>query len=193
MQIYADTASLAEVERLNEHPLVSGFTTNPTIFRNANVSDPLTHAKELLSLTSKPVSLDGPPTLVWELGPNAIPKVTKDGIYEKRVNYTAICSKTGVPTLAGDEDIISIFAGRILDTGVDPTPIITKAKRTGARILWASTRELYHLHMAKMAGCDIITMSTELIDKMDSWWGRPLTDVHKLTLEQFDLDRIPWI
>ena len=199
MELYADTASLAEIEEFDDHPWVSGFTTNPTLFKAVGVRDPERHAKEIVSLTEKPVSIDGPPEKVWALGRNAIPKFV-GGVLTNRVsqlaryNFTAICTEQHARTaraMGRDGDIISVFAGRILDTGRDPQPVIDAAKGAGIRVLWASTREVHNYVQAERAGCDIITMSPALIRKLD-WLGKPLEVVGAETRAQFAADRVDW-
>ena len=195
MRIFADTALLADIERLNEHPWVSGFTTNPTIFKQAGVTDPEAHAKEILTLTDKPVSIDGPLERVWGLGPNAIPKVVgalTPNLNRPPLNHTAICTPAQLANEYRSDDIVSIFAGRIMDTGRSPNKLISLARLTGAQVLWASTRELYHIRMAEIAGCDIITIPPAMIDKLADWWDAPLESVAERTIAQFAADRIPW-
>jgi transaldolase len=199
MLIYADTADLADIEKYDEDDRISGFTTNPTIFRNAGVVDnALDHAHRIINRTNKPVSIDGPPALVRSLGPNAIPKVAvplftdlpnrfADGV----VNWTAVCSPIQIDIMRRGQlmpnDIVSVFAGRIMDTGTAPVHMIKAAHELGCRVLWASTRELYHVAMAERLGCDIITLQPELIEKLDTI-GEHLDKVAQRTLKQFHDD-----
>ncbi len=196
MLIYADTANLAAIERLNEHPKVAGFTTNPTLFRAEGVEYALTHAKEIVRLTDKPVSIDGPLDLVCDLGPNVIPKipVRHDRIPtlpERPVNLTAICSWLQVEQVtmhARPDDIISVFAGRISDNGLHAPSMMNAIRRqVDAHLLWASTREVYNIRQADQVGCDIVTCTPELIAKMDRW-GRDLNEVAADTIRQFEED-----
>lgn len=188
MRIFVDSASLAEVEEWNDHPWVSGFTTNPTLMR-AVVNDPMVWAKELVHLTNKPVSIDGPPE-VSELGPNVYRKlVAVDEDYEAPINLTAICSVRCVPKKLAPIDIISVFAGRIMDTGRDPQPVIDAAKRTGAQVLWASVREPYNIVQAERSVCDIVTVPPAILRKWIDWQGKPLETVASETIAQFDRDR----
>lgn len=197
MKIFADTASLSEIEELDEHPWVSGFTTNPTLAKNAGVTSTIDWAKEIVRVTAKPVSIDGWPFRVWALGPNAIPKLVwrpnlTDDIRKRPINWTAVVTarQTTEPPVRAC-DIISVFAGRIMDTGRDPQPVIDAAKATGAQVLWASTREVYNYVQAENAGCDIITMSAALIRKLEGL-GKPLETVAAETAAQFEADRVDW-
>lgn len=198
MLIYADTANLADIEKYNEDDRIAGFTTNPTIFKNAGVTDPLRHAQEIMYLTDKPVSIDGPVQIVRGLGENAIPKVSvplytnlpeRSGI----TNWTAVCSPIQIDIMRrgqlGSEDIVSVFAGRIMDTGTAPVHMIKEAHDLGCRVLWASTRALYDVKMAERLGCDIITLQPQFIEKLDML-GEHLDKVAARTLKQFHNDNM---
>ena len=197
MRIYADTASLADIERFDEHPWISGFTTNPTIFRNEGVSDPMKHASDILARTKKPVSIDGPPEKVWAMAENAIPKVVDPSLVQQvhaPINHTAIFlpSQLMAGTWYQPGDIISVFAGRIMDCGSEVNSVIAVARKTRAQVLWASTRELAHIAAAKACGCDIITLTPDLIDKMDRYWGMPVEAMMDETIAMFERDRVAW-
>jgi transaldolase len=196
MKLYVDTASLSEIEEWDEHPWVSGFTTNPTLMRTMSGpnfesvhSNAMDWARELVALTDKPVSIDGPPE-VLELGPNVYRKVSKipdrkyGDIHNPRFNLTAVCTVQQVQW-AG---IISVFAGRIMDTGRDPQPVIDAAKATGAQVLWASVREPYNITQAEQAGCDIVTVPPAILRKYLDWNGKPLEVVAQETIAQFERD-----
>lgn len=194
MLIYADTADLSDIEKYNEDDRISGFTTNPTILKREGVTDPRSHAQEILRLTDKPVSIDGPPALIQDLAPNAVPKmcvpmytdhINREGV--RRANFTAVCSYVQLDVLkhtqTNSEDIISVFAGRIMDTGTPPFDILTKAHSYG-KVLWASTRSLYDIALAERIGCDIITLTPQFIEKLDML-GEHLDKVARRTLKQF--------
>jgi transaldolase len=195
MLIFADTANLAEIERLNEHPQVSGFTTNPSLFRAEGVEYAFLHAKEIVRLTDKPVSIDGPLGLICDLGPNVIPKIVctpyLPPLPERRINLTAICSLRQVD-LAADilrpDDICSVFAGRIADNGIHAGGMMRVVRgRIGAQLLWASTREAYNVLDAERVGCDIVTVTPAILAKLDRW-ERDLDDVAAETIAQFERD-----
>lgn len=193
MRIYVDSASLAEVEEWDSHPWVSGFTTNPTLMKQqapSDVFDPMHWASELVRLTDKPVSIDGPPE-VRALGENVWRKVMPGYAHEVRTNVTAVCSASQAQNEGKLHytDIISVFAGRIMDTGRDPQPVIDAAKETGAQVLWASVREPYNILQAEWSGCDIVTVPPAILRKWLDWQGKPLETVAAETIAQFDRDR----
>jgi transaldolase len=197
MKLYVDTASLSEIEEWDAHPWVSGFTTNPTLM-TTGYDPPIggleawDWAREVVRLTDKPISIDGPPE-VWELGPNVYRKVAQP-IQNWRSNYTAVCTVAQVeqmleiPDIYRQGAIISVFAGRIMDTGRNPRAIIEAAKKTGAQVLWASVREPYNIVNAEMTGCDIVTVPPAILRKWLDWNGKPLEVVAAETIAQFEKD-----
>lgn len=186
MRIFVDTASLAEIEHWDTHPWVSGFTTNPTLFRQAGVTDPMTHARELVRLTDKPVSIDGPAE-VLDLGPNVWRK-SCDPLPGPRINYTAVCTPQQAQVQLHPTSILSVFAGRIMDTGRDPQTVITTARKSGAAVLWASVREPCNITQAEASGCDIVTVPPKILEKYLEWNGKPLEVVAAETRAQFEAD-----
>ena len=206
MKIWVDTADLNEIAEWAEHPWVSGFTTNPTLMRAADPDASHTGGVAPGGFTTmkwaeavvkaargKPISIDGPPE-VWELGPNVYRKVVDYPYFfdstRPRLNLTAICNASQIPRDgAHPQDVISVFAGRILDTGRSPQPVIDAAKQTGAQVLWASVREPYNITMAEQMGCDIITVPPVILRKYLEWNAMPLETVAELTIAQFDKDR----
>lgn len=201
MRIFCDTADLNEIVEWDLHPWVSGFTTNPTLIRQYDEFipghtlpfDAWEWARKVVELTDKPVSIDGPPK-VWDLGPNVWRKVTdvpkKPLVRDGHINHTAICRPEQIKYLGiyRSDDIISVFAGRIMDTGRDPIAVIDAAKATGAQVLWASVREPYNIVMAEDAGCDIVTVPPAILRKYLDWHGKPLEVVAEETIAQFEKD-----
>lgn len=205
MRIFVDTASLAEIEEWNDHDWVSGFTTNPTLYRawgGADKWNGLGWAKELVRITTKPISIDGPPE-VWDLGPNVIRKVASNrmpqsvlelgmgwDVAHRPVNHTAVVLPGQVRLLGWytRQDIISVFAGRIMDTGRSPESVIRRAQDTGAQVLWASVREPYNILQAEEFGCDIVTVPPAILRKFIDWRGKPLEVVASETIAQFERD-----
>lgn len=197
MRIFIDTASLAEIEEWNAHPWVSGFTTNPTLMRGnlhevlVSQPDAMGWARRAVGLTDKPISIDGPPE-VYDLGPNVFVKmaaIPNQQYIGRRTNWTAVCTPEQLPEAAHRGSIISVFAGRIMDTGRDPQPVIDAARATGAQVLWASVREPYNLVQAEASGCDIVTVPPAILRKWLDWHGKPLEVVAAETIAQFDKDR----
>lgn len=208
MRIFCDTASLIEIEEWAAHPWVSGFTTNPTLFRQGGTfvvdGKAWDWAREAVRLAAgKPISIDGPAEVwglgrsVWrKLGPDQSIAMADANRYSRalhRVNWTAIVCPEQLAGWSMDgafaDQIVSVFAGRIMDTGRDPQPVIDAAKATGAQVLWASVREPYNIVQAEAAGCDIITVPPAILRKYLDWHGKPLEAVGAITVEQFDRDR----
>ena len=201
MRLWVDSAELPEIREWAGLSWIEGVTTNPTLFRAAGVTSPLEHARQLVGATSKPVCIDGPPHRIIPLGPNVIPKIlrsewTRPGRKDQRpVNITAVCSldQFPIPSLY-PTDIVSVFAGRIMDTGRDPRPVIDAAKATGAQVLWASVREPYNIEQARAAGCDIVTVTPAILSKYVDWHDKPLAQVAEETIAMFqgDAEGMPW-
>lgn len=193
MRIWVDTAVPAEIEEWDAHPWVSGFTTNPTLIKAAGV-----HPRDVVKLTNKDISIDGPPEVcewgehVWQKA-CATEKSARLGV---RVNWTAVttCRQVTIPFGSAKATIISVFAGRIMDTGRSAQPVIDAAKRTGAQVLWASVREPYNIGEAERAGCDIVTVPPAILRKYLDWHGKPLEVVAEETIAQFakDAEGITW-
>lgn len=216
IKIFGDGADLPSIKALCSHPIIKGFTTNPTLMRLAGVSNYKAFALEVLgSVTDRPVSFevfaDDIETMeaqaheIASWGSNVNVKIP---VTNTRGESTAalvgrlsaagiVCNVTAMFTLdqvrvitkALDADtpaILSIFAGRIADTGVDPVPLmrdvvsIARAKPK-TEVLWASPRELLNIFQADEVGCHIITVTTEVLKK--------LSGVGK-SLEQFSLETV---
>jgi transaldolase len=193
VRIFVDTASLTEIEEWTKHPWVDGFTTNPTLMRAGIEGVPygaMQWAKRVALLTDKPVSIDGPPD-VWDLGPNVWRKMTRMPRARRgHLNHTAIVmpSQLAPRALYRPDDIVSVFAGRIMDTGRYPAHVIAAAQETGALVLWASVREPYNIVQAEQAGCDIVTVPPAILRKYLDWHGKPLETVAAETIAQFERD-----
>lgn len=224
IHIYADGAEISGILEMAKNPLIKGFTTNPTLMRKARVSDYEYFARDLLSqITSHPVSLevfadDFPEMkrqalLIASWGSNvnvkipvtntksesAIPLISelvRSGIV---VNVTAVMTIQQVeelsqvlsPTLMS---IVSIFAGRIADTGIDPVPHMAQCKKLlartpAAKLLWASPRELLNIFQADDVGCDIITVTNDVLAKL-VLVGKSLTDYSLETVQMFRRDAV---
>jgi transaldolase len=213
---YVDAADLNSIKSFLDHPEVSGFTTNPTLMRKAGIDDYLEFAREVQRMTSpKPLSLevfsDDPNEIfaqaktIATLGENIfvkIPVTTTSGQSLKDVmrrlssegvqlNVTAVFTVEQVDEICSALEesvpaIVSVFAGRIADSGVEPGPIMERAAEIVHRsphhkLLWASPREILNLIQAERAHCDIITMTPELWAKVPNI-GKPL--------EQFSLETV---
>ncbi len=202
VQVFADGADLESIIKLNTNPLVKGFTTNPTLMRKAGVTDYKSFALKVIQhITDKPISFevfaDDLDTMYaqareiasWGHNVNVkipvtntegeftgpiISRLSKEGV---QLNITAIMTAEQVDMVAACLDpntpaIISIFAGRIADTGRDPIPVMRQAQEyllghPYARLLWASAREVFNVYQADEINCDIITITNDLLGKLE--------------------------
>ena len=217
--VYADGADIEAMKEEYRKGYVKGFTTNPTLMKKAGVKDYVTFAREAIKeIPDLPLSLevfaDDFDTMEKEaefisgLGDNVyvkIPITNSDGessvplirrLSEKgiRINATAILTLEQVRSVVdafaeGTQNIVSVFAGRILDTGVDAVPVmkeVTEICRTkpGTLSLWASCRELYNIIQADQCGTDIITVTNNILAKLPNL-GKDLTQLSLETVQMF--------
>lgn len=224
IQIFADGAVLADVRPLIERYAIKGFTTNPTLMAKAGIRDYEAFARQILDAAGAlPVSLevfaDELPEMARQAhklaswGDNVFVKIPitntrRDSTNELvralsqagvKLNVTAVLTTDQVdrlmPYLAdGVPAIISVFAGRIADTGVDPVPIVRHAvevarARPHAQVLWASCREIFNVMQAASAGCHIITVPNDMLQKLDGF-GRDLADLSLDTVKMFRNDAL---
>ena len=222
IKLFADGASIDDIRGHNQNPLVSGFTTNPTLMRKAGVKDYIEFAREVVSLVHpKPVSLEvfaaefdemqRQALAIKALGSNvfvkipitnargesSIPLIRELSASGTQVNVTAIFTEKQVFEAAeavkgGPAGVISVFAGRIADSGVDPVPLMKRyASELSAlptvELLWASPREVLNVIQAAEVGCDIITMTSDLWSKLSAL-GKPLERFSLETVQMFDDD-----
>jgi len=222
VKIFADGADFDGIMRMYADPLVRGFTTNPTLMRKAGISDYEAFARRVLAaVPDRPVSLevfaDDLAEMVeqaraiasWgrnvnvkipvmntrrEFTGSAIETLSNEGV---TVNVTAVMTLDQVREVAAclapaTPAIVSVFAGRIADTGRDPVPHMAEAvnilrERPEAELIWASPRELLNIFQADAVGCHIITVTNDVLAKL-SLVGKDL-DVYSLeTVEMFYRD-----
>jgi transaldolase len=202
VQIFADGADKISMLELYRQPHIKGFTTNPTLMRASGVADYQGFALDLLAtIQDRPISFevfaDEEPEMeeqarhIAAWGKNVFVKIpvmntlgaptydlirhlSSEGI---QLNVTALLTLDQVRSvckaLQGSAPAyVSVFAGRIADTGRDPVPLMTKAKkllkyRPKAELLWASPRELLNIFQAEEVGCDIITVLPEILKKLE--------------------------
>ncbi|MDR3326449.1 MAG: transaldolase [Rhodospirillaceae bacterium] len=216
IKIFADTADLNSILKLCTNPLIKGFTTNPTLMRKAGILDYEDFSRKLISLVpNHPLSLEvfaddlltmeAQAKIIASWGKNVnvkIPVTTTKGefigpIIERlsatgvMVNITAVFTLDQINAITRSlrDDmpvIISIFAGRIADTGIDPVPLMTEAvkilkDKPKVELIWASPRELLNIFQANDIGCHIITVTLDILNK--------LSIVNK-NLEQYSLETI---
>ena len=215
-KIFADGADKAGMLEMYRNPLIAGFTTNPTLMRKAGVSDYAAFAREMLRLIpDRPISLEVFSDAFDDMERQAriiagwannvyvkIPITNTRGLSSVdlirtltaasiRVNVTAMMTldqvRAVIPALsAGPGAYVSVFAGRIADSGCDPLPIMKEAVELlrpypQLELIWASPREVFNLAQADQIGCHIITMTNDLIKKI------PLIGKG---LEEFSLDTV---
>lgn len=224
LDLYADGANLLEIEAARSNSYVKGFTTNPTLMRQAGVANYLSFARESCAIVDPlPISLevfaDTSAEIVQQayqisnLGSNIFVKVpitttrgeslatamkelSEAGV---KLNITAIMTVEQVEEVCSVLDpatnaIISIFAGRIADAGVDPVPIVRKSveiahMNSSHKVLWASPREILNAVQAQDAGCDIITMTADLWKKLPLL-GKDLGEFSLDTVKMFYNDAV---
>jgi len=201
IKIYADGSDEKEMVLLAEKPYIKGFTTNPTLMHKAGVTDYALFAKKILDvIPEKPISfevfsddfgeMERQARLIASWGKNVYAKIpimntkgesaaplvaalSKDGI---KLNVTMILTEAQVRTAAdalseSTPSIISVFAGRVADVGIDPIPLMRRSKEiTSAKpaieLLWASTRELFNIYEAERVGAEIITVPPSILKKL---------------------------
>ena len=220
-KIFCDIADINLIKKFNKKKIVKGFTTNPTLMRKAGAKDYEKYSKEILKITNKPVSCEvfaddiknmifqGQKISSW--GKNVyvkVPLTNSKGQFMGKVinklnrdkinlNITAVYNSVQTKKILKKIDkkskvIISIFAGRMADTGKDPIPEFKeslKASRNfkNVQILWASTREPYNYIQAKKLGCHIITVPPTIIEKIERF-GKSFQKLTIDTVKGFLID-----
>jgi len=219
IKIFADGANINTFYDLNKDSLISGFTTNPSLMKKAGVKDYKNFAKEVLSIvTHKPVSFEIFADELSEIemqafeigswGKNVNVKIpitntkkqSTTPIIQKLLHNNIACNVTAIFTIDQIKKvlevankktnlILSIFSGRIADSGIDPVPLCAEAVSlvknfSNIEILWASTRELLNIFHAEQSGCNIITVPDDLLKKL-SLIGKNLEDYSLETVLMF--------
>jgi transaldolase len=219
IKIFADGAEKASMIAAAADPLVKGLTTNPTLMRKAGVTDYAGFAREILAeIKDKPISfevfsddftemerqariINGWAANVYVKIPvmntkkvSAAPLIKKLAAEGIKLNVTAILTLEQVKEVEaalvpGVPAIVSVFAGRVADTGVDPVPLMQECKKILAahpehELLWASPRELYNIYQADAVGADIITVTPEILKKGEKI-GYDLTELSRETVQMF--------
>jgi transaldolase len=217
--IYADGADVRDMVAARDAGLVKGFTTNPTLMRKVGITDYETFAKEALGATGgMPISFEvfaddfdemerqakliatwGDSVFVKipitnTKGESAIPLIRRLSAAGVKLNITAILTLQQVREVVDAIDantpaIVSVFAGRIADTGRDPVPLMREAAeicsaKPKAELLWASPRELLNIFQAEEVGCRIITVTSDILKKL-SMVGKSLDELSLDTVKMF--------
>jgi transaldolase len=222
VRVFADGADMASIRKFAADPLIAGITTNPTLMRKAAVDDYEQFAHELLEcVPDRPISFEvfsddfdemrRQALKIASWGENVYVKIpitntegtssldlvrwlTGEGV---KLNITALMTNEQVDAAAaalegGTAAFVSVFAGRIADTGREPEPIIVRALETlrplhEVALIWASPREVLNIVQADRIGCHIITVTHDLLAKI--WlFGRDLADFSLETVRMFHRD-----
>jgi transaldolase len=219
IKIFADGADLAGMLEMYRNPLIRGFTTNPTLMRKAGVTDYRAFAKGILAeIKDRPISfevladefdeMERQALEIASWGSNVVVKIpvtntrgdASDPLVRRlaqagvKVNVTALLTldqvRRSAPCLAGGPGgYISVFAGRIADTGRDPVQMMSEAVKSmrpypHVELIWASPREVLNLFHAEIAGCHVITMTNDLLKKL-SLIGKDLREYSLDTVKMF--------
>lgn len=222
VKLFADGADLAGMKEMAANPLVRGFTTNPSLMKKAGVTDYKAFALQVLAaIPDRPVSfevfaddfgeMEAQALEIASWGRNVnvkipvtntkgefagplIERLSRRGV---QVNVTALLTLRQVERVterlaAETPAIISVFAGRIADTGVDPLPVMKKSveimkAKPKAELIWASPRELLNVFQADAVGCHIITATNDILKKL-ALVGKDLDRYSLETVEMFHKD-----
>jgi transaldolase len=220
VQLYADGADKAGILELYAKPYIKGLTTNPTLMKKAGIKDYEAFAKDILqSVTAKPISLEvfsdefdemrrqAAKIKSWganvyvkipitnSRGESALPLIRDLGKEGVKLNVTALLTLKQVAGVADAlnpavASVVSVFAGRIADTGVDPMPLMRACVplldgQPKAELLWASTREVLNIFQADEVGCKIITVPHDILAKAAKMVGFDLTALSLDTVKMF--------
>ena len=202
VKIFADGADKAKMLEMYDKPFIKGLTTNPTLMRKAGITDYEYFAKDILAeIRDKPLSLEvfsddfsemeRQALKISEWGSNVYVKIPVTNTKAEsssdlvrrlsdsgvKVNITALTTLTQVHEAVGSlnsevPSYVSVFAGRIADTGRDPIPLMTEAveilrENPQAELIWASPRELLNVFQADVIGCQVITVTDDILKKLE--------------------------
>jgi len=223
VKIFSDGADKKAMLEMYQNPIVKGLTTNPSLMKKSGIIDYVTFCKDILrDIKTKPISFEVFADHFTEMkrqaleiaswgnnvyvkipitnseGESSLPLIKELSLSGVKLNVTAVLTldqswgacqslKGGAPS------ILSIFAGRIADTGRDPVPLmqaaveLCRATDSNIELLWASSREALNIVQADQIGCHIITATTDLIKKM-SMFNKDLTELSLDTVRMFKTD-----
>ena len=223
VKLFADGADKAGILSLNANPLIQGMTTNPTLMRRAGVKDYEAFAKEVLqTVKTKPISFEvfsdefdemrrqGLKIAKWgtnvyvkipitnSRGESCLPLVKELAQQGVQLNITALLTLEQVRGVAealnpAVPSVVSVFAGRIADTGVDPEPMMRASgallyNQPKAELLWASVREVLNIFQADACGCKIVTVPHDILSKAIKMVDTDLTALSLDTVKTFAKD-----
>jgi transaldolase len=223
VHLYADGADKAGILELYAKPHIKGLTTNPSLMKKAGIKDYEAFARDILqTVTAKPISLEVFSDDIAEMkrqaakiktwgnnvyvkipitnskGESCLPLIKELGQEGVKLNVTALLTLSQVRGVADSlnpavASVVSVFAGRIADTGVDPMPIMRACVpllegQPKAELLWASTREVINIFQADECGCQIITVPHDILGKAAKMVGQDLTALSLDTVKMFLAD-----
>ena len=223
VKVFADGADIEEMKSAYKNQLVDGFTTNPSLMANAGVTDYKAFADEVVSeipdaSISFEVFADDLPTMekeaeilkqygdnvfvkipiVTTTGESTLPLIKRLSSKQVRLNVTAVYTIEQVKAITdavteGVPTYVSVFAGRIADTGIDPLPLMKESvkvthSKEGVQLLWASCREVYNVIQADEIGADIITCPADVVKKVNNNLGRDIGELSVDTVKGFAKD-----
>jgi len=223
IKIFADGADKKGMLELNANPLIKGLTTNPTLMRKVGITDFEAFARDILqSVNEKPISLEVFSDEFSEMkrqalkingwaknvyvkipitntrGESSLPLVKELAGEGVKLNVTAILTLEQVEGVAKSLNpkipaVVSVFAGRIADTGVDPIPHMIECKKIlknlpQAELLWASVREVLNIFQANDCGCEIVTVPHDILAKAIKLAGIGLKEMSLDTVKMFAAD-----
>jgi transaldolase len=225
VKIFADGADLQGIAELYRQPYIHGLTTNPTLMRKAGLTDYESFARAVLQeVKSKPISFevfsDEFPEMhrqalkihQWQenvyvkvpitntRGDSSLPLIEQLAGEGVKLNITALLTLHQVRSVvcalnASIPAVVSVFAGRIADTGVDPLPMMNQSlelvrELPKAELLWASVREVLNVFQAAACGCDIVTVPHDILRKLVTLGGRDLDELSLDTVRMFHQDAV---
>src|SRR5207248_4714700 len=223
--IFADGADLEGIAALYKKPFIRGLTTNPTLMRKAGISHYEAFAKSVLRIVKdKPISFevfsDEFPEMHrqalkisdWQSnvyvkipitntrGDSSIPLIRELAADGVQLNITAVLTRAQIEAVVevlnpATPAVLSVFAGRVADTGVDPMPLMRDARRILSRLpraelLWAIVREVLNIFQAAECRCQIVTVPHDLLGKAINLCGMDLTDLSLDTVKMFHADAL---
>ena len=224
VKIFADGADLKGITTLAANPLIKGFTTNPTLMRKAGIADYRAFALDVLKIIGdRPVSFEvfsdefaemkKQARVIAGWGKNVYVKIPVTNTRREfsgeviqslaqagvQLNITALTTNEQVRQVLtclspATASYISVFAGRVADTGRDPVPLMAEAVRLiaanpKAELIWASPRELLNIFHAEQVGCQIITVTHDILNKL-SLVGKDLAEYSLDTVKMFYNDAL---
>jgi transaldolase len=225
IKIFADGADREGIAALNAKPYIKGMTTNPTLMRKVGIADYEEFARGVLEVVKeKPISFEVFSDEFAEMrrqalkigkwqenvyvkipitntrGESAVPLIRELSEEGVKLNLTAILTRDQVKGVAEAVKpevpcVVSVFAGRVADTGIDPIPLMKESLEIlrdlpKAELLWASVREVLNIFQAAQCGCHIVTVPHDILDKVTKLAGMDLTELSLDTVRMFHRDAV---